>query len=293
MKDFKNKVAAITGAASGMGRTLAVELARRGCHLTLSDVNEAELVKTAELASKHGVKVTVKKVNVANRDEVFAWADEAARDHGKVNLVFNNAGVALTATVEGVKIQDFEWIMGINFWGVVHGTQAFLPHLRKSGDGHVINTSSLFGLMAVPTQGTYNASKFAVRGYTEALRMELEMEGCGVSATCVHPGGIATNIAMAGKIDESVTSKTGVSEADHKRMANKLINVTTAEAAALQILKAVENNERRVLVGPDARFLDKVVRLLGSTYQVLVMKQVRKMNNSRRSSAQHAARNAS
>ncbi len=293
MKDFKNKVAAITGAASGMGRTLAVELARRGCHLTLSDVNEAELVKTAELASKHGVKVTVKKVNVANRDEVFAWADEAARDHGKVNLVFNNAGVALTATVEGVKIQDFEWIMGINFWGVVHGTQAFLPHLRKSGDGHVINTSSLFGLMAVPTQGTYNASKFAVRGYTEALRMELEMEGCGVSATCVHPGGIATNIAMAGKIDESVTAKTGVSEADHKRMANKLINVTTAEAAALQILKAVENNERRVLVGPDARFLDKVVRLLGSAYQVLVMKQVRKMNNSRRSSAQHAARNAS
>ncbi len=293
MKDFKNKVAAITGAASGMGRTLAVELARRGCHLALSDVNEAELVKTAELASKHGVKVTVKKVNVANRDEVFAWADEAARDHGKVNLVFNNAGVALTATVEAVKITDFEWIMGINFWGVVHGTQAFLPHLRKSGDGHVVNTSSLFGLMAVPTQGTYNASKFAVRGYTEALRMELEMEGCGVSATCVHPGGIATNIAMAGKIDESVTAKTGVSEADHKRMANKLINVTTAEAAALQILKAVENNERRVLVGPDARFLDKVVRLLGSTYQVLVMRQVRKMNASRRSSSSSAARSAS
>ena len=293
MKDFKNKVAAITGAASGMGRTLAVELARRGCHLALSDVNEAELVKTAELASKHGVKVTVKKVNVANRDEVFAWADEAARDHGKVNLVFNNAGVALTATVEAVKITDFEWIMGINFWGVVHGTQAFLPHLRKSGDGHVVNTSSLFGLMAVPTQGTYNASKFAVRGYTEALRMELEMEGCGVSATCVHPGGIATNIAMAGKIDASVTAKTGVSEADHKRAANKLINVTTAESAALQILKAVEDNERRVLVGPDARFLDKVVRLLGSAYQVLVMKQVRKMNSSRRASSQQAARGAS
>jgi len=282
MKSFQNKVAAITGAASGMGRTLAVELARRGCHLALSDVNDAELVKTAELASKHGVKVTVKKVNVADRDAVFAWANEAARDHGKVNLVFNNAGVALTANVEDVKITDFEWIMGINFWGVVHGTQAFLPHLKASGDGHVINTSSLFGLMAVPTQGTYNASKFAVRGYTEALRMELEMEGCGVSATCVHPGGIATNIAMAGKIDASVTAKTGVSEADHKRAANKLINVTTAESAALQILKAVENNARRVLVGPDARFLDKVVRLLGSTYQVLVMRQVRKMNDARR-----------
>ncbi|TDP88359.1 short-subunit dehydrogenase [Aquabacterium commune] len=290
MKSFQNKVAAITGAASGMGRTLAVELARRGCHLALSDVNEAELVKTAELASAHGVKVTVKKVNVAERDAVFAWANEAARDHGRVNLVFNNAGVALTANVEDVKITDFEWIMGINFWGVVHGTQAFLPHLKASGDGHIVNTSSLFGLMAVPTQGTYNASKFAVRGYTEALRMELEMEGACVSATCVHPGGIATNIAMAGKIDASVTAKTGVSEADHKRAANKLINVTTAESAALQILKAVEHNERRVLVGPDARFLDKMVRLLGSAYQVLVMRQVRKMNSARSHRAAAATR---
>ena len=290
MKSFQNQVAAITGAASGMGRTLAIELARRGCHLALSDVNEAELVKTAELAGKHGVKVTVRKVNVADRDAVFAWADQAARDHGKVNLIFNNAGVALTANVESVKIADFEWIMGINFWGVVHGTQAFLPHLKASGDGHIVNTSSLFGLMAVPTQGTYNASKFAVRGYTEALRMELEIEGACVSATCVHPGGIATNIAMAGKIDESVTAKTGVSEADHKRAANKLINVTTAESAALQILKAVERNDRRVLVGPDARFLDKVVRLLGSTYQVLVMRQVRKMNQARGARPAVAAR---
>jgi len=290
MKSFQNKVAAITGAASGMGRTLAIELARRGCHLALSDVNEAELVKTAELASQHGVKVTVKKVNVAERDAVFAWANEAARDHGKVNLIFNNAGVALTANAEDVKIADFEWIMGINFWGVVHGTQAFLPHLKASGDGHIVNTSSLFGLMAVPTQGTYNASKFAVRGYTEALRMELEMEGACVSATCVHPGGIATNIAMAGKIDASVTARTGVSEADHKRAANKLINVTTAESAALQILKAVEHNERRVLVGPDARFLDKVVRLLGSTYQVLVMRKVRQMNASRSRRAAAATR---
>lgn len=281
MKSFQNKVAAITGAASGMGRTLAIELARRGCHLALSDVNETELVKTAELAGKHGVKVTVTKLDVAKREAVFAWADQVVRDHGKVNLIFNNAGVALTANVESVKIADFEWIMGINFWGVVYGTQAFLPHLKASGDGHIVNTSSLFGLMAVPTQGTYNASKFAVRGYTEALRMELEMEGACVSATCVHPGGIATNIAMAGKIDESVTAKTGVSEADHKRAANKLINVTMAESAALQILKAVERNDRRVLVGPDARFLDKVVRLLGSAYQVLVMRQVRKMNQAR------------
>ncbi|MGH6646687.1 SDR family NAD(P)-dependent oxidoreductase [Aquabacterium sp.] len=281
MKSFKNKVAAITGAASGMGRTLAVELASRGCHLALSDVNEAELVKTAELAGAHGVKVTITKVDVAKRDEVFAWADQAARDHGRVNLVFNNAGVALTVPLESVSISDFEWIMGINFWGVVHGTQAFLPHLKKSGDGHVINTSSLFGLLAIPSQGTYNAAKFAVRGYTECLRMELDMEGACVSATCVHPGGIATNIALAGKVDPAMEKVTGITAEQQKRRANKMINVTTAQSAALQILAAVENNERRVLVGPDAKRLDKIVRLLGSWYQVLVMRQLKRMNKPR------------
>lgn len=279
MKSFKDKVAAITGAASGMGRTLAVELARRGCHLALSDVNETELVRTAELASQHGVRVTLRKLDVADRAAVFAWADEVVRDHGRVNLVFNNAGVALTVPVEHAKISDFEWIMGINFWGVVHGTQAFLPHLRASGDGHIVNTSSLFGLMAIPTQGTYNATKFAVRGFTEALRMELEMEGACVSATCVHPGGIATNIAMAGKVDPAMEKLTGATIEQHKRRANKMISTTTAESAALQILTAVERNARRVLVGPDAKFLDKLVRLLGSTYQVLVIRQMRKLNS--------------
>ncbi|WP_375184227.1 SDR family NAD(P)-dependent oxidoreductase [Aquabacterium sp.] len=278
MKSFKDKVAAITGAASGMGRTLAVELARRGCHLALSDVNETELVRTAELASAHGVRVTLRRLDVANRADVFAWADEVVRDHGRVNLVFNNAGVALTVPVEHARIDDFEWIMGINFWGVVHGTQAFLPHLKASGDGHVVNTSSLFGLMAIPTQGTYNATKFAVRGFTEALRMELEMEGACVSATCVHPGGIATNIAMAGKVDPAMERLTGATIEQHKRRANKMISTTTAESAALQILAGVERNARRVLVGPDARFLDKLVRLLGARYQALVIRQMRKLN---------------
>jgi short-subunit dehydrogenase len=278
MKNFKNQVAAITGAASGMGRTLAVELAKRGCHLALSDVNELELAKTAELAGRHGVRVTITRLDVADRAAVFAWADQVAKDHGKVNLIFNNAGVALSANAGTVSIADFEWIMGINFWGVVYGTQAFLPHLKASGDGHIINTSSLFGLMSVPTQGTYNASKFAVRGYTEALRMELELEGAPVSATCVHPGGIATNIALAGKIDPALEKATGVSADTQRRRANKLINVTTAESAALQILAAVEKNARRVLVGPDARMLDKMVRLLGSWYQPLVMRQLKRMN---------------
>ena len=282
MKDFKNKVAAITGAASGMGRTLAIELARRGCHLALSDVNEAGLAETASMAGKHGVKVTTQKLDVSSRDAVYAWADQVVADHGKVNLIFNNAGVALTANLDMVQLRDFEWIMGINFWGVVYGTQAFLPHIRRSGEeGHIINTSSLFGLMAVPSQGTYNATKFAVRGYTEALRMELDLAGDKVSATCVHPGGIATNIAKAGRIDPNMEKVSGMSVEKHRKMADKLINVTTAESAALQILSAVERNERRVLVGNDAKMLDKMVRLLGSWYQVLVMRQLKRMRRPR------------
>jgi NAD(P)-dependent dehydrogenase (short-subunit alcohol dehydrogenase family) len=270
MKDFKNKVAAITGAASGMGRTLALELARRGCHLSLSDVNEIGLAETAQMAGKLGVKVTTTKLNVADREAMNAWAEQTVRDHGKVNLIFNNAGVALGAFVETVKPSDFEWIMGINFWGVVWGTQAFLPHLKKAGEGHIVNTSSLFGLLSVPTQGTYNASKFAVRGYTEALRQELDMENSGVSATCVHPGGIRTNIAKAAKMDESMIKATGGKTEEARAKFDKLLDFTTAESAAKQILAAVEGNKRRVLVGLDAKFLDNLVRVLGSWYQPII-----------------------
>jgi NAD(P)-dependent dehydrogenase (short-subunit alcohol dehydrogenase family) len=269
MKDFKNKVAAITGAASGMGRTLALQLAGRGCHLALSDVNEKGLAETAEMAGKLGVKVTTTKLNVADREAMNAWADQVVRDHGKVNLIFNNAGVALGAFIESVKPADFEWIMGINFWGVVWGTQAFLPHLKKSGDGHLVNTSSLFGLLSLPTQGTYNSSKFAVRGFTEALRQELDMDQSGVSCTCVHPGGIRTNIAKDARMDAAMSAKTGKDAETARAKFDKLLNTTTAESAARQILRAVEKNQRRVLVGPDAVFLDKVVRLLGSWYQPL------------------------
>jgi short-subunit dehydrogenase len=270
MKSFKDKVAAITGAASGMGRTLALELARRGCHLALSDVNEVGLAETARQAATQGVKVTTAKVNVADRDAVYAWAAEVVGDHGKVNLIFNNAGVALGAKVADVRPEDFQWIMGINFWGVVWGTQAFLPHLKASGEGHVINLSSLFGLLSVPTQGTYNATKFAVRGFTEALRQELELEDSCVSATCVHPGGIRTNIAMSARIDERLTAQMGVNADKARKRFDKMLNTTSAESAALQILAAVEKNKRRVLVGVDAKVLDTMVRVLGSWYQPIV-----------------------
>ena len=267
MKDFKNKVAAITGAGSGMGRSLAVLLAARGCHVALSDINEKGLAETVKLLDGTGVKVTSQKLDVADKDAVFAWADKVAGDHGKVNLIFNNAGVALGSVVDGGGYDDFEWIMNINFWGVVHGTKAFLPYLKDAGDGHIINNSSLFGLIAVPSQSAYNASKFAVRGFTEALREELDLQKVGVSATSVHPGGIKTNIAKAARMDQSI-SKIGM-DASSTAKFEKLFR-TTADEAAAQMLRAVEKNQRRLLIGADAKVLDLVVRIFPSGYQKLI-----------------------
>jgi len=270
MKSFGGRVAAITGASSGMGRTLALSLARRGCHLALSDVNELGLAESAKLAATHGVKVTSKKVDVSKREEVYAWADEVVRDHGRCNLIFNNAGVAHSATIEGTEYADFEWIVGINFWGVVYGTKAFLPHLRASGEGHVVNISSLFGLLSVPGQSTYNATKFAVRGFTEALREELEVTNAPVSATCVHPGGIKTNIAKNARMDPSLKDL-GVKDPEASRRQFEKMFKVTAEDAAETILAGVERNARRVLVGRDAQALDALQRLLPSSYQRIVV----------------------
>jgi NAD(P)-dependent dehydrogenase (short-subunit alcohol dehydrogenase family) len=267
MKSFNGKVAAITGAASGMGRELALQLARQGCDLALSDVAEQGLEETALAARAHRVKVTTTRLDVSQRDAMYAWAEAVVRDHGRVNLIFNNAGVALSSTLESVSQKDFEWIMGINFWGVVYGSQAFLPHLKASGDGHIINTSSLFGLIAVPGVGPYNASKFAVRGYTEALRMELDMMNFGVSATCVHPGGIRTNIAKASRVDDSLKDLSGREAKESIDKFDKLLATTSAEKAASVILRSVMKNRRRVLIGPDAKFLDIVVRVFASLYQ--------------------------
>ncbi|WP_428310427.1 SDR family NAD(P)-dependent oxidoreductase [Hydrocarboniphaga sp.] len=275
MKDFSGKVAAITGAGSGMGRTLALQLAQRGCHLALSDVNRDGLNKTAELARAHGVTVTADLVNVADREAMEAWAARSNAAHGKINLIFNNAGVALSATMEGVEYADFEWIMGINFWGVVYGTKAFLPYLKASGEGHIINTSSLFGLCAQPGMGGYNASKFAVRGFTEALRQELDMQKCGVSATSVHPGGIKTNIARDSRVSKSIEGLL-VKDASKSGARFEKLFITTADSAAQTILKAVQRDARRVLVGPDAKATDLLVRFFPSFYQVVLSYLARK-----------------
>ena len=269
MKDFSGRVAAITGAGSGIGRALAVDLAARGAHLALSDVDEVGLAETVGRCEGRGVKVTSQRLDVADRAAFFAWADAVVADHGQANLVFNNAGVALTASVEAMSIEDFTWLMDINFWGVVHGTQAFLPHLKASGDGHVVNISSVFGLVSIPTQSAYNAAKFAVRGFTDALRIELEIDDSGVSATTIHPGGIKTNIARNARVDEATAELSG-DVGDPGDMFEK-IAMTKPSKAAKQILAAVEKNKRRALIGPDAKVFDLVSRLPAGFYQRLLI----------------------
>lgn len=272
MKSFSGKVAAVTGAGSGIGRALALDLARRGCHLALSDIDEVSLAETVEAARRAGVTVSGTRVDVADREAVYAWADRAAGEHGGVDLIFNNAGVALGSTIEGGSYEDFEWLFRINFWGVVYGTRAFLPHLRASGEGHVVNISSVFALISVPGQGAYNASKAAVRGFTEALRMELELGGAPVSATSVHPGGIKTNVARSARSDDSLRSL-GVSPDESRENFEKLF-ITGPDKAAKIILNAVRKNKRRVLVGPDAYVIDGLARLLPGAYQSVVKKLV-------------------
>ena len=266
MKNFKNKVAAITGGGSGIGQQLAILLAIQGCHISLSDINEKGLQQTVELLKPYSnITVTTKKLDVSDREAVKQWAQETVQDHGSVNLIFNNAGVALGSTVEGATYEDLEWIVGINFWGVVYGTKEFLPFIKQTQDGHIINISSLFGLTAQPTQSGYNATKFAVRGFTESLRQELDIEKSGVSSLCVHPGGIRTNIAKSAKMSDSLNSL-GMDPTKSIQNFDKLLR-TPPEEAARQILQAVLKNKRRLLIGSDAKILDAFQRLFPTGYQ--------------------------
>ena len=209
--------------------------------------------------------VTTAVVDVAERDDIYAWAEGSVEDHGAMNLVVNNAGVNLRATAQSQSIADVEWVMDANFWGVVNGTQAFLPHLKASGNGHVVNISSVFGLLGIPSQSAYNAAKFAVRGYTDSLRMELELEGAPVSATTIHPGGVKTNIVRNGRSPNQAAA----AERFEK------VARTTPEKAAQQILTAVERNRRRALIGPDAVIFDAASRLPAAISDRLVMRAAR------------------
>ena len=270
MKNLNGKVAAVTGAGSGIGRALAINLAQQGCNDALSDVNEDGLAETAELLKQYPVKITTQKLDVSDKDAFYAWADQVVADHGKANLVFNNAGVALAGTVGDLSIEDYKWIMDINFYGVLYGTKAFLPHMENAGEGHIVNISSIFGLASQPLMSGYNASKFAVRGLTESLRQDLDIAGSCVSTTCVHPGGIKTNIAQSTRFNENSSAITGA-DADASKADFERLFITTPDKAAKTIINGVKKNKRRVLIGPDAIAFDLMVRTMGSWYQKVIV----------------------
>jgi NADP-dependent 3-hydroxy acid dehydrogenase YdfG len=252
------KIAALTGAGSGIGRALALQLNREGCELFLSDISAASLNETLALLPRQDVPADGQVLDVADKTSVYAWAENIAEAKGHVDIVVNNAGVALISNVENNRYEDFEWLMGINFWGVVYGTQAFLPLLRQSQQGHLVNISSIFGLFSAPTQSAYNAAKFAVRGYTEALRQE--MDGSNVHVCCVHPGGIKTNIARAARSEDSDVN------ADERDTEFQKLAHTSPEKAAAQIIAAIEKHKKRLLIGMDARFFSLVCRLFPVRY---------------------------
>ena len=260
---FAGKVVVITGAGSGMGREMAVQLAGRGARLALSDVDDRGLAETLRQCTILGAEVRTDRLNVAERAEVEAYA-ETVKDHfGVVNIVINNAGIAFSGEVEFSEYKDIERVMDVDFWGVVNGTKAFLPHLIASGDGHVVNTSSLFGLLSMPSQSAYNAAKFAVRGFTESLRQEMLIAKHPVKVSCVHPGGIKTAIARNSTAAEGHDAKALAEFFDAK------LAKMTADDAARVILAGVEKGKPRILVGSDAKALDALVRVVGARYQRL------------------------
>ena len=278
MKTFNNRVAAITGAGSGIGRAIAENLADAGCHLALSDINEAGLDETAATLRTRtkGVRITTRALDVADRDAVYRWADDVAKDHSRINLIFNNAGVSVGSSVEEVGYEDFGWLMNINFWGVVYGSKAFLPHLERAGEGHIVNISSAAGLMSFPMQGAYSAAKFAVRGFSDALRQELDIKRSCVSVSGVYPGSVKTGLLSTARMDDSFIDSFASSR---EKIADQFVkrSFTTPEKAAKIILTGVKKNARRILVGPDAKVIDTVQRIFPALYQHVMVQTARRV----------------
>ncbi|MFC9969177.1 MULTISPECIES: SDR family NAD(P)-dependent oxidoreductase [Nocardia] len=263
MKYFRDRVVSVTGGGSGIGRAVAIRLAGDGARLAIADIDAERAQETAAVCSSLGAECRPYELDVANRHAFQDYRNRVLAEFGSISMVVNNAGVALGADVVDMEWIDFEWLMGINFWGVVNGTKLFLPDLIDSGDGHVVNVSSVFGLMAIPSQSAYNASKFAVRGFTEALRQEMRINRLPVGVTCVHPGGVRTNI---------VRDARGVGTmGDQKKIVAGFdrIALTTPEGAADSIIKGVRRNKPRVLIGPDALGFDFITRAVGPRYQDL------------------------
>lgn len=265
MRSLDNKVVVISGAGSGMGREMARYAARRGALLALSDWNRESLAETVDLVKADGAReVRDDVVDVADRVAVGAWASAVADQFGRVNLLVNNAGVTMTGDFEDMTYEEFDWIVGVNFGGVVNGTKEFLPHLIASGDGALVNVSSLFGLVSMPGQSAYNATKYAVRGFTEAIREEMLVNKHPVTVTCVHPGGIKTGISRNGR----KTAHEDAASID--RLFEEKLARMPADKAAEIILKAALKGRARQLVGIDAHLLHHFAKLAGSRYQDLV-----------------------
>ena len=272
MKTLDDTVVVITGAGSGIGRALALNCAARGSLLALSDVDEPGLAETVDLAKNVGAReIHAGKLDVADRAAFTSYAAEVAEHFGRVNVVVNNAGVALTGDFDELTYDDIDWIVGVNFWGVVHGTKEFLPHLIASGDGHVVNLSSLFGLISMPSQSLYNATKYAVRGMSEALREEMLVAGHPVGVTVVHPGGIRTHIADNSRVTGDASRR------DTVRLFNERLARMPAERAAEIIIEAVLKNKARCLVGLDAHALHHFAKLTGSRYQDVLAAAARRI----------------
>lgn len=271
MEGFAGKVAVVTGAGSGIGQSLAIELGRSGAHVAISDVDTEGLAVTEKRLNDIGVHVKCDRLDVTEREAFLLYADAVAEHFGKVNQIYNNAGVAFTGDIEVSQFKDIERVMDVDYWGVVNGTKAFLPHLISSGDGHVVNVSSVFGLFAVPGQAAYNSAKFAVRGFTEALRQEMTLAGHPVKVSCVHPGGIKTAIAR------NATAAEGLDPGELAKAFDAKLASTTPEKAAEVILDGVRKNKARILIGRDAKMFEIVIRAFGPHYQSLFPKVVSRL----------------
>src|SRR3984893_6263011 len=274
MTAIPGAVAAVTGAASGIGRALALELAARGCDLALADRDEAGLqAVAAEIAKNPSRKVSVHRVDVAEPKQIEDFAQGALAANPGLNILVNNAGVALLGQFNEVDQAQMDWLMNINFWGVVHATRAFLPHLARQREAHIVNLSSIFGIIAPPGQTAYAAAKFGVRGFSESLRHELQMAASPIRLSVVHPGGVATNIAR--------NSRTGTGMTDNARRAQSIerfdaVAKTTPAAAALRIMAGIENNSPRILIGNDARYMDLLQRFRPGTYWAVLARRIEK-----------------
>jgi short-subunit dehydrogenase len=274
MTAINGSAAAVTGAASGIGRALALELAARGCDLALADRDEAGLLEVAAEIGKAGArKVTTHRVDVADVKQIQDFADAATSAHPKLNIVINNAGVALLGNFNEVEQAQMDWLFNINFWGVVHATRAFLPHLAQQPAAHIVNLSSIFGIIAPPGQTAYSAAKFAVRGFSESLRHELKTANSPVRLSVVHPGGVATNIVR--------NSRSGTGVTDNARRVDSIerfetMAITQPAAAAQRIITGIEKNEPRILIGGDARFMDLLQRLLPVSYWSIMARRLEK-----------------